>query len=78
MEIDRNSTTNIDSLIKSYPSLQRLPNKDRVREKTMHKKMKFFFVFCFGRLNVVGLNMKCQLVLMLLKNILMEKNINNY
>jgi len=45
MEIDRNSTTNIDSLIKSYPSLQHLPNKDRVREKTMHKKMRFCFLF---------------------------------
>jgi hypothetical protein len=43
MEIDSNSATNIDCLIKSYPSLQRLPNKDRVREIIMHKSMKFVF-----------------------------------
>jgi hypothetical protein len=34
MEIDLDSTVTVDSLLKSYPSLQRLPNKDRVREIT--------------------------------------------
>ena len=31
MEVDTNSTVQIDSLLKSYPSLQRLSDKDRVR-----------------------------------------------
>jgi hypothetical protein len=38
MEFD----TNIDSLIKSYPSLQRLPDKNRVGRITIFEKMKFF------------------------------------
>jgi hypothetical protein len=31
MDIDMNSTVTVDSLLNSYPSLKRVPDKDRVR-----------------------------------------------
>lgn len=76
MEVDKNLSADVDTLIKSYPSLQRLPDKDRVREIFFDilKRQNLFFY----RLNAIGLNMKYQLVLMLLKNIFREKNIKHY
>ena len=79
MDVDMNSTVTMDSLLKSYPSLQRIPDKDRVRQFVKSKTQNTLsFSFVCIRLNVVGLNMKYQLVLMPSKNISREKNINNY
>jgi hypothetical protein len=74
MDID---LTSVDSLLNTYPSLKRLPDKDRVRRIFLISILKIIVGILF-RLNVVGHNMKFQLVLMQLKNMFKEKNINNY
>ncbi len=40
MDIDMNS---VDSLLKTYPSLKRVPEKDRVRRFSMIQKINFSF-----------------------------------
>jgi hypothetical protein len=72
MDID---VTSVDTLLKIYPSLKRLPDKDRVGKISLILKIILEILI---RLNAVGLIMKFLLVLMRLKNTFKAKNTNNY
>ena len=75
MDFDTDSTVTVFSLLQSFPSLKRIPDKERVSSKAMMDGQSISLSL-IRRSNVFGLNMKCQRVLTPWWNTFRERSIN--